>query len=114
MHPGQVVRQGRQDAGPVLARRAMDQHRTLGRGQGAEIAGEEVKVTGLERRRAVIGEHVTPKRRFAQIRPADMRLPSVLLVAADVIVDDLSDEARVPPRWVPQSLAPAPQINDHR
>jgi len=67
VHACNVVGEGADDAGPVLARRAVHQDCALAFDQRLEVAAIEVDVAVLERRVAVIVQHVVAERGDGQV-----------------------------------------------
>jgi hypothetical protein len=95
VHAEQAVGEGREQARPVLARRAVNQHRGA-LAQSFEIAGEELDVPRLEGRAAVVVEKKGPGALRRQVGLAQEGHVWRLGLVALVTVDDPAPKALGP------------------
>lgn len=114
VHARHVMGERGQKAGAILARRAVDQDRALVLRQRLEIAGEEIQVTLVERRAAIIAEHIVAKRAFADVGGADELDERIGTGLIAVVFDQPGGEPIVATRGGALAFLTAPQIDDDR
>ena len=109
--PQKAVGQGREQSRPVLARRAVDQHRPA-RSEGLEIAGEELDMARLEGRAPVVVEEEGPGALGRQVGLAKEGHVRRLGLVSGVAVNHLAREAIRPPGGLVRPLRRPAQV-DH-
>ena len=86
----------------------------LGAGQDLEIAAVEIDDPRVERRIAVVLEHVAVERGVGEVGGGDVGDPRILFRIADVVADHLAGKGGVPARGVALALVAAAKVDDHR
>ena len=107
-----LVCQGRQQPGPVLARGAVDHHRPFGGCHGLEVAAVEIEMSRLEGNAAIFLDHEPAHGGGGQLIVGDKGHVRRDTHIADVIVDHPRGEGGRPTGGFPLPLALAAQIDD--
>jgi hypothetical protein len=111
LHAQHMMGQRRQQAGAVLARRAVDQHRAAALGQGLEVLREQGAVPRLERRLVVIVEIEVAHAGRREVGLAQEGQVRRLGLVAQIAEDHPGRKALMPARGLAVPLPRSPQVH---